>query len=247
MDESSTTCNQVLEESILRIIAKIKKNRNRPCFQNIHSLPGRILGACNMFTINNDCANIPALLECATLLSPDLLNPVLTLENSIGARLLCVEGGCPQITGIQEGQYDCYTSIMSPKLSAETENKLSENDTNSEISDDHENDPNIILTELRMKNSEKIVIGHLNINFLLNKFEPLKSLIRDRIDILLISETKLDESFPLQQFEIEGYHTPFRLDRNCNGGGIIMYIKSGLPCKELKSHKSPEDLEEIFL
>ena len=26
-----------------------------------------------------------------------------------------------------------------------------------------------------------------------------------------------------------------------------MYIKSGLPCKELKSHKSPEDLEEIFL
>ena len=26
-----------------------------------------------------------------------------------------------------------------------------------------------------------------------------------------------------------------------------MYIKSGLPWKELKSHKSPEDLEEIFL
>ena len=118
---------------------------------------GRILGACNMFTINNDCSNIPALLGCTTLLSPDLLNPALMLGNFIGARLLCVEGGCPQVTGMQEGQYDCDISIMSPKLSAETENKLSENDTNSEISDDHENDPNIILTE-------RIVIGHLNSN-----------------------------------------------------------------------------------
>ena len=136
---------------------------------------------------------------------------------------------------------------MAHTLSAATENKLSKNNTNSEISGDHENDPNINLTGLRMKKSERIFIGQLKINFLLNKFEPLNSLIWDRIDILLISETKLDDSFPLHQFEIEGYHTPFRLDRNCNGGGIIMYIKSGLPCKELKSHKSPEDLEQIFL
>ena len=42
----------------------------------------------------------------------------------------------------------------------------------------------------------------------------------------MISETKIDESFPSHEFEIEGFSTPFPLDRNCHGGGIIlMFVK----------------------
>ena len=37
------------------------------------------------------------------------------------------------------------------------------------------------------------------------------------IFILLISETKIDESFPSPQFHIFGYSTPFRLDRTESG------------------------------
>ena len=40
------------------------------------------------------------------------------------------------------------------------------------------------------------MIAHLNINLLSPKFEQLSYLIKDKIDILLISETKLDASFP---------------------------------------------------
>ena len=44
------------------------------------------------------------------------------------------------------------------------------------------------------------------------------------------------DSFPFNQFAIEGYSLPFRLDRNVRGGGILVYIMNDLPCKELKSH-----------
>ena len=44
--------------------------------------------------------------------------------------------------------------------------------------------------------SEKLIIAHLNINSLRNKFDFLSCIIEENVDILLISETKLDDSFP---------------------------------------------------
>ena len=67
---------------------------------------------------------------------------------------------------------------------------------------------------LRLKNFNKLIIAHLNINSLRNKFEFLISLIKDNTDFLMISETKLDQSFPTNQFMINGFSAPFRLDRN---------------------------------
>ena len=40
----------------------------------------------------------------------------------------------------------------------------------------------------------------------------------------MISGTKLDSSFPNGQFQIHGYSEPYRLDRNGNGGGILVFI-----------------------
>ena len=70
------------------------------------------------------------------------------------------------------------------------------------------------LKALRLNNANKLVIDYLNINYLRNKFEFLNSLIKDNIDILMISETKLDQSFPTNQFMINGFSIPFRLDPN---------------------------------
>ena len=53
--------------------------------------------------------------------------------------------------------------------------------------------------------------------------------IKDNIDILMISETKLDESFPSGQFLLNGFSTPFRQDRTANGGGILLYIREDIP------------------
>ena len=61
-------------------------------------------------------------------------------------------------------------------------------------------------------------------NSLQNKFESLQHIINKNIDVFLISETKTDSSFPSVQFHL-GYETPYRLDRNTNGGGILLYIR----------------------
>ena len=63
---------------------------------------------------------------------------------------------------------------------------------------------NIHLKSIRIRNLNKIVIGHLNINSLRNKFDFLVTQVKVYIDILMISETKLDESFPTGQFLIDG-------------------------------------------
>jgi len=81
-----------------------------------------------------------------------------------------------------------------------------------------------ILREIRVKSFNKIVIGTLNINSLASKFEELKYIISNSLDILIIQETKLDSTFPNDQFLIEGYRAPYRLDRNRNGGGVMIYV-----------------------
>ena len=47
----------------------------------------------------------------------------------------------------------------------------------------------------------------------------------------MISETKLDDSFPARQFFIDSYHTPFRYDQDGNGGGIFLYDRKDIPAK----------------
>ena len=89
-------------------------------------------------------------------------------------------------------------------------------------------DPNAELKEIRQKNSNRIIIAQLNINSIRNKFDSLNEIIEDNIDALLISETKIDSSFPTAQFYIDGF-TTYRRGRNINGGGIILYIRDDTP------------------
>ena len=49
----------------------------------------------------------------------------------------------------------------------------------------------------------------------------------------MISESKIDASFPIGQFLLNGYSTPFRLDRNAHGGGILLYVREDIPSKLL--------------
>ena len=109
------------------------------------------------------------------------------------------------------------------------------------------NDPKSLLTGLKEKNAERPIIAHLNINSISSKFEPLVSLIKETIDLLLVTESKLDDTFPADQFQIEGFLRPIRLDRNRNGGGLIIFAREGLTCRELKPRKLYPDLECTFL
>ena len=55
------------------------------------------------------------------------------------------------------------------------------------------------------KNSNRIIIALLNISLSRNKFQMLKEVIGNKIDNLLIPEIKLDETFPLNHFVLEGF------------------------------------------
>ena len=52
---------------------------------------------------------------------------------------------------------------------------------------------------------------------------------------------------PDSQFHIEGFKKPYRLDRNCNGGGVLIYVRKDIPSKELKKHNISKNIEAIFV
>ena len=62
---------------------------------------------------------------------------------------------------------------------------------------------------------------HLSINSVRNKFESANEMIRNNFDTFIITESKLDSSFPNSQFHIPGYRL-FRKDYNKNGGGLCV-------------------------
>ena len=90
-----------------------------------------------------------------------------------------------------------------------------------------------------LKNPNRLILAQLNINSLGNKFDSLVRMLHNNLEILLISETKIDSLFPTAQFQIEGY-TAYRLDRNANGGGILPYIRENMPSTLLNSDMSIE-------
>ena len=106
--------------------------------------------------------------------------------------------------------------------------------------------PRTILKNIKSDNANKIIIGHLNINSIRNKFECLKYMIDKNVDLLLISETKLDETFPEQQFHIEGFSPPYRRDRNDKGGGLLLFVREYVPSRKINVELSPQ-IEAIVI
>ena len=111
---------------------------------------------------------------------------------------------------------------------------------NAKFSNEINNDEflNLLSTikNLRLSNVNGVVIGNLNINSLSNKFNQLKELVLKHVDILVLTETKLDDSFPNSQFSIDGFSEPFRIDRNRSGSRIMIYIRGIILSKLLTKH-----------
>ena len=104
-----------------------------------------------------------------------------------------------------------------------------------------------VLDEIGTKNINNLIIGNLNINPLSSKFDQLKVSIREKIDILKITETELDSNFCLEQFVISGYSKPYKLERSRSWGGLIIFVREDKPNKKLRFFNMPEKLESIFV
>ena len=57
----------------------------------------------------------------------------------------------------------------------------------------------------------------------------LQEIVQDKLDILLVSETKVDPSFPSSQFSIKGFNSPFWFDRDSSGSGIKVFVTEEIP------------------
>ena len=104
-----------------------------------------------------------------------------------------------------------------------------------------------ILSNLKVRVNNKLIIGNLNINSIAGKFDQLKLMVQHKVDILVLIKTKIDSSFLNQQFHIEGFCLPYRLDRNKHGGGVLVYIREDIPSKILKRTFLPDDIEGVFI
>ena len=89
------------------------------------------------------------------------------------------------------------------------------------------------LNDKRITNLNRIVISHISINVIRNKFELLAEAVMGNVDILMVTETKIDTSFPTSQFIVSSFTSPYRFDRTKDEGGILVYIKEDVPSKLL--------------
>ena len=80
-----------------------------------------------------------------------------------------------------------------------------------------------------------------------NKFDGLKLLAKDSLDVLMISETKLDETFPEGQFLMDGFTPLYRIDKNTNGGGIMLYIREDIQSRQILFKNDDKDIEHFFV
>ena len=101
------------------------------------------------------------------------------------------------------------------------------------------------VTAHRLQNAKNVTIRALNVNSLRNKIGAVQELITNNIDICLLSETKIHETFPNQQFNINNNKT-FRRGRTKYGGGLLFYINENIPCKLINDEIIAIDIEMIM-
>ena len=102
-----------------------------------------------------------------------------------------------------------------------------------------------MLQSLSCKSLNRLVFPHLNINSIRNKFELLSEQVRGNVDVLMASETKIDDSFPIGNFLIHGFSPPYRSDRDSKGGGVKLYIREDIPLNLFATDKEP--IESLYV
>ena len=79
----------------------------------------------------------------------------------------------------------------------------------------------------------------MNITSITKKFELLKEQFKGNIDILIISETKIDDTFFHSQLLIEGFSILYRLYHDSNGGGIFLCVTEDIPSNLIAIESKP--------
>ena len=71
-------------------------------------------------------------------------------------------------------------------------------------------------------------------------------MINGNIDIFILSETKLDETFLAARFSLQGFYDPYRFDRDRNGGDVMLYTREDIPSRLIEK-KLRNNSEYLFI
>ena len=85
-------------------------------------------------------------------------------------------------------------------------------------------------------NTKHVIISHVNINSItsrgrLDELSHFSSL--NDVDILCLSETKLDDQVHPSLFTLDNFHDPLTRHRDRNGGGVAIYVRNTIAAKRL--------------
>lgn len=176
------------------------------------------------------------------LLSGDLeINPGPKIKYPCG---VCAKSVRNNQDSIQCDQCDDWTHRTCLKMSKETFQKYVEDEESKfscpscdDSEDADENNECFVeeLVKFRKENLQKLAIAYLNINSIKSKYIMATEIIYQKlVDIFVLAETKIDESFSDAQFSVEGYQL-YRKDRTIAGGGLLAYVS-----KEIPSRRRPD-------
>ena len=90
------------------------------------------------------------------------------------------------------------------------------------------------LKNICLKNVNNIIVSQIKINSIRNKFERLSyCYVSGNIDILIITEAKLDRPFPSGQFLLQGTQNHLGLTETNLVELYFYFIKEDIPCSIL--------------
>ena len=93
--------------------------------------------------------------------------------------------------------------------------------------------------ESRLKYPRTPLIGYLNINSLRSKIVDVREVFgKLQLDYFVLSEAKLDDSFPTAQFYIENFEIRNWRDRDKNGGELIEFVRKGFITKKIEEYET---------
>lgn len=143
---------------------------------------------------------------------------------------------CPACVSYKQSFPFTDINIMDDSLNDLAENK-----------DDPLDESAVGIKKMRHKDARNILIFHLNVNSLQNKIEEIAMLVEDfKAQVVFLTETKIDKSYPNRQFATEGYKM-YRIDRKKGGGGVMAYVASKLRSKKLKLPRSFSTIEVLAI
>ena len=93
-------------------------------------------------------------------------------------------------------------------------------------------------------NASTLTICHVNINSITSpgRLDELQQFTdTNNIDILTLSETKLDDNVHPSLFHIQNFQTPFTRHRNRRGGGTAIYTRTNIPTRRLPELETKDE------